>query len=55
MIGVWIVLQVWEGLGSFGRPSRSGGVAYLAHVGGAATGLIVGLDLLRPRPSTSTR
>lgn len=41
VIGFWIAMQVWEGLGSFGRIGGTGGVAYLAHVGGAATGLVV--------------
>jgi membrane associated rhomboid family serine protease len=41
VIGVWIVMQVWEGVGSIGRLGESGGVAYLAHVGGALTGIFV--------------
>lgn len=43
VIGFWIVLQVVEGIGSAGRTAESGGVAYLAHIGGAATGIAVGL------------
>jgi membrane associated rhomboid family serine protease len=39
VIGVWIVIQVWEGVGSIGRLGESGGVAYLAHIGGALTGI----------------
>jgi membrane associated rhomboid family serine protease len=39
VIGGWIALQIWLGAGSFGRMGDSGGVAYLAHVGGAATGI----------------
>ena len=35
------MLQIWQGLGSFGQMGESGGVAYLAHVGGAATGILV--------------
>lgn len=38
-VGLWIVLQVWQGIGSFRHVGQAGGVAYLAHVGGAATGL----------------
>jgi membrane associated rhomboid family serine protease len=34
-------MQVWEGVGSIGRLGESGGVAYLAHVGGALTGIFV--------------
>jgi membrane associated rhomboid family serine protease len=41
VIGVWIGLQVWMGAGSFHRAGDAGGVAYLAHVGGALTGIFV--------------
>ncbi len=40
VIGGWIVLQIVLGAGSFSRIGQSGGVAYLAHVGGAVTGII---------------
>jgi membrane associated rhomboid family serine protease len=43
VIGGWIILQIWLGAGSFGRIGESGGVAYLAHVGGALTGICVAL------------
>ena len=41
VIGFWIVIQVWEGVGSIGKLGESGGVAYLAHIGGALTGILV--------------
>jgi membrane associated rhomboid family serine protease len=41
VIGLWILMQVWEGFGSIGHLGESGGVAYLAHVGGALTGIVV--------------
>jgi len=41
VIGGWILLQIWQGVGSVGRLGTSGGVAYLAHVGGAITGICV--------------
>jgi membrane associated rhomboid family serine protease len=41
VVGFWILMQVWEGFGSLGRMGHSGGVAYLAHVGGAVTGIFV--------------
>jgi membrane associated rhomboid family serine protease len=41
VIGLWIGIQIWQGAGSFGRLGNVGGVAYLAHVGGAASGLVV--------------
>jgi membrane associated rhomboid family serine protease len=48
VIGVWIVLQIVQGYGSIGRLGEVGGVAYLAHIGGAAAGLVVAL-LFRDR------
>ena len=41
VVGVWIAVQIWEGFGSFGKLGQSGGVAYLAHVGGTLTGILV--------------
>jgi membrane associated rhomboid family serine protease len=41
VIGGWIALQIWLGAGSIGNAGHSGGVAYLAHVGGAVTGIFV--------------
>ena len=43
VIGGWILLQIWEGVGSVGQLGEVGGVAYLAHIGGAATGIGVAL------------
>ena len=40
VVGCWLGIQFWWGVGSIRHPSASGGVAYLAHVGGAATGLL---------------
>ena len=34
-------LQIWLGAGTIGRGNEHGGVAYLAHVGGAITGIVV--------------
>jgi membrane associated rhomboid family serine protease len=45
-IGMWIALQL---VSSLADPTGSGGVAYLAHIGGFAAGLVVGL-LLRALP-----
>jgi membrane associated rhomboid family serine protease len=43
VIGGWIALQIFLGSQSFGKMGESGGVAYLAHVGGAAVGILVAL------------
>jgi membrane associated rhomboid family serine protease len=40
-VGGWIALQAWEGFTSIRHMGQTGGVAYLAHVGGAATGIFV--------------
>jgi membrane associated rhomboid family serine protease len=45
VLGFWIVLQVLNGLGSFGA---RGGVAFFAHIGGFVAGIGL-LFLLRPR------
>jgi membrane associated rhomboid family serine protease len=45
VLGFWIVVQVLNGLGSFGA---SGGVAFFAHIGGFLAGMGL-LFVLRPR------
>jgi membrane associated rhomboid family serine protease len=47
VIGGWIVIQIISGAGALGKSGESGGVAYLAHVGGAATGILVALLFYR--------
>ena len=41
-IGLWAVLQFVSGFGSLVSPAENGGVAYLAHVGGFASGVVFG-------------
>ena len=43
VIGAWILLQIAGGYGSLGQIGALGGVGYLAHIGGASTGLFLGL------------
>jgi membrane associated rhomboid family serine protease len=50
-IGMWIALQV---VSSLADPTGAGGVAYLAHIGGFASGALVGL-LLRALPDRGGR
>jgi len=45
VLGFWIVVQIANGLGSFGAAS---GVAWFAHIGGFFAGMLL-LLLLRPR------
>src|SRR5947199_602604 len=49
LIGLWFVLQFFDGVAALSNAQQSmGGVAYFAHVGGFVTGLVISL-LLRPR------
>jgi membrane associated rhomboid family serine protease len=43
VIGLWIVMQLVLGMGELSTAGQQGGVAYAAHVGGAAAGILVGL------------
>src|SRR5438105_3374625 len=48
LIGIWFLLQFFDGVASLGNAQQGmGGVAYFAHVGGFVTGLVITL-LLRP-------
>ena len=44
LLGFWFVLQLVNGFGSFGGTAQ-GGVAFFAHIGGFALGVVVGLLL----------
>jgi rhomboid family protein len=41
MLGLWIVLQFINGFGSVADTPETGGVAYLAHIGGFVAGMIL--------------
>jgi len=41
-IGLWAMLQFVSGFGSLVSTAESGGVAYLAHVGGFVSGVVFG-------------
>ena len=43
VIGFWIVIQIFSGIGSFTASSQTegGGVAYMAHIGGFIAGVIL--------------
>ena len=45
VIGLWIVLQLVSGIGSISASAQTGGVAYMAHIGGFAAGIILTLLL----------
>ena len=41
VIGFWIVLQLISGIGSISEAAETGGVAYMAHIGGFVAGLLL--------------
>ena len=41
VIGLWIVLQFINGVGSITQSTETGGVAYMAHIGGFIAGLVL--------------
>jgi rhomboid family protein len=41
MIGLWIVIQLFSGIAGITTAAQTGGVAYLAHIGGFASGLVL--------------
>jgi membrane associated rhomboid family serine protease len=45
LLGFWFLLQLVNGFGSFGAGTAQGGVAFFAHIGGFALGVVVGLLL----------
>lgn len=45
VIGLWIVLQFFSGIGSISSTADTGGVAYMAHIGGFLAGLVLTLFL----------
>lgn len=42
-IGLWIALQFVNGLGAIAMTEQTGGVAYAAHIGGFAAGVVMAL------------
>jgi membrane associated rhomboid family serine protease len=41
VIGMWIVLQLFSGIGSIASTAQTGGVAYMAHIGGFLAGFVL--------------
>jgi membrane associated rhomboid family serine protease len=41
VLGLWFVLQLFNGIASLGVETASGGVAFFAHIGGFLTGLVL--------------
>ncbi|MFP3896405.1 MAG: rhomboid family intramembrane serine protease [Anaerolineales bacterium] len=58
VLGLWFLLQIFNGLASLGMMATMGGVAWFAHIGGFVTGLLVGWRLRKrnpPQPPRPTR
>jgi membrane associated rhomboid family serine protease len=53
VIGLWIVLQFFSGIGSISTAADTGGVAYMAHIGGFAAGFLLTF-LFRGRSQAQT-
>ena len=54
VIGLWIVLQFVSGIGSISNTAETGGVAYMAHIGGFIAGFVLTFFLRgRTEPATS--
>ena len=47
VIGLWIVLQLFSGIGSIANTAQTGGVAYMAHIGGFLAGFLLTFLFLR--------
>jgi membrane associated rhomboid family serine protease len=54
VIGLWIVLQLVSGIGSISTTAETGGVAYMAHIGGFFAGLIMAFILRGTRTQITT-
>jgi membrane associated rhomboid family serine protease len=50
VLGFWFVLQFFSGIGSIADSSETGGVAYIAHIGGFVAGLVLALFLRNSTP-----
>jgi membrane associated rhomboid family serine protease len=49
VLGFWIVIQLINGMGSVANTSETGGVAYMAHIGGFVAGLVLVKIMAAPR------
>ena len=54
VIGGWIVLQFFSGIGSIANTADTGGVAYMAHIGGFIAGFALAFVLRGSRAVSAT-
>jgi len=50
VLGLWILIQLISGIGSIANTAESGGVAYMAHIGGFVAGLLLVKPMAMGRP-----
>ena len=55
MLGLWMVMQFINGVGEVARTPETGGVAYLAHIGGFLAGMALAPLLAAGRPTRLAR
>ena len=55
VIGLWIILQLVSGIGSIAPTADTGGIAYMAHIGGFAAGFVLTLVLRGNRGAEEAR
>lgn len=48
VLGLWFVLQLFQGVASLGMPDDIGGVAFWAHIGGFVSGVVLGWLFKKP-------
>jgi membrane associated rhomboid family serine protease len=48
VLGLWFVLQLFQGVASLGMPDDIGGVAFWAHIGGFVSGVVLGWIFRKP-------
>ena len=49
VLGFWIFIQFIQGIGSLAATTETGGVAYMAHIGGFVAGLVLVKFMASPR------
>jgi len=54
VIGLWIALQFVSGFGSITNSAETGGVAYMAHIGGFLAGIVLTFVLRASGGTTQT-
>ena len=55
VIGLWFVLQLFSGIGSMASTADTGGVAYMAHIGGFVAGFVLTFLFRGSRGAQATR